>query len=154
VTDVVVEGEGKALAFVTTPSFDPVVSGVVEEEPPDWFEASTGFSSNSARLLKYGNESLTFEVTTERPALLVTHELYFPGWEVSVDGEKRPVYLSDYLFRGVFVEPGVHLVTFEYRPASQQIGLVISVVSAIALAALFSYPFAWPYLRRRLTRGE
>ena len=154
VTDVVVEGEGKALALVTDPRFDPVVSGVVEEDPPEWFEASTVNTSKSVRLQKYGNDSLTFEVTTERPALLVTHEMYFPGWEVSVDGEKQPVYRSDYLLRGVFVEPGVHLVTFEYRPASQQAGLVISVVSAVALAALFSHPFAWPYLRRRLTWGE
>ena len=41
-----------------------------------------------------------------------------PGWEVYVDGERRPILRANLLFRGVEVPPGRHRVEFRFRPLS------------------------------------
>ncbi|HEX7090219.1 MAG TPA: YfhO family protein [Longimicrobiales bacterium] len=57
----------------------------------------------------------TLRVTTDRPALLVVSENYFPAWKAAVDGEPAPVLRANYTFRAVPVPAGAHEVRFEYR---------------------------------------
>ena len=78
--------------------------------PPD--------NRSSARIVSYQRNSVAIEVETERPGVLVLHDIYYPGWEVSVDGERRPVLRTNLLFRGVEVEAGRHRVEFQFRPLS------------------------------------
>ena len=73
---------------------------------------------SSARIVSYQRNSVAIEVETERPGVLVLHDIYYPGWEVTVDGERRPVLRTNLLFRGVEVEAGRHRVEFEFRPLS------------------------------------
>ena len=73
---------------------------------------------SSARIVSYQRNSVAIEVETERPGVLVLHDIYYPGWEVSVDGERRPVLRTNLLFRGVEVEAGRHRVEFQFRPLS------------------------------------
>jgi hypothetical protein len=71
-----------------------------------------------ARIVSYHRNSVTVEVDTERAGILVLHDIYYPGWEVTVDGERRPMLRANLLFRGVEVEAGRHLVEFDFRPLS------------------------------------
>ena len=50
--------------------------------------------------------------------MLVLHDLYYPGWEVTVDGEPQPILRTNLLFRGVEVPQGKHRVEFAFRPLS------------------------------------
>jgi hypothetical protein len=52
------------------------------------------------------------------PAILTLHALWYPGWEVEVDGVSRPLLRTDLLFRGVEVPAGSHRVVFAFRPLS------------------------------------
>jgi len=73
---------------------------------------------SSARIVGYRHNSVTVEVDTKRPGVLVLHDIFYPGWEVTVDGERRPMLRTNLLFRGVEVEAGRHRVEFEFRPLS------------------------------------
>jgi hypothetical protein len=66
----------------------------------------------------YHNESVWIEVDTDRAGVVVLHDLYYPGWEVLVDGNTQPILRANLLFRGVEVPAGHHLVEFKFRPFS------------------------------------
>ena len=61
---------------------------------------------------------MTVEVDTESPGILVLHDIYYPGWEATVDGVRRPILRANLLFRGVEITKGHHVVRFDFRPTS------------------------------------
>lgn len=61
---------------------------------------------------------VVLEVNTDRPGVVVLNDLWYPGWQVSVDGARAPLLRMNVLFRGVEVGPGHHVVSFDFRPFS------------------------------------
>jgi hypothetical protein len=68
----------------------------------------------------------------------------FPGWELLVDGKPAPLMpANDYL--GAAMLPGYHVYTFNFRPFSYFIGLVISALTLLmALGLLLKESPLWP----------
>ena len=66
--------------------------------------------------IEYRQNTISLEVVTEEPAMLVLSESYYPGWRVRVDGEEKKGLRLNYLFQGVALEKGRHQVVFSYRP--------------------------------------
>lgn len=80
---------------------------------------------------------MVLEFSTERPAILVVSEPYFPGWR-AWDGERElPVMRANVLFRALAVDSGVHRVRFEFRPQSWVLGRGLSMASLLAILVLF-----------------
>lgn len=75
-------------------------------------------NNNSVRITNYQPNSVTLDVTSTNGGVLVLHDIFYPGWEVSVDGKTRPVLRANLLFRGVEVPVGRHKVEFRFRPLS------------------------------------
>lgn len=65
---------------------------------------------------------------TETAGVLVVSDMYYPGWEVFVDGNKTEILRIDGLFKGVFVNSGNHQVVFQYIPRLFYISLGISII--------------------------
>lgn len=61
------------------------------------------------------------------------------GWKASIDGVPSPLYRTDYVFMGLPIPEGRHIVSLRYRPWETLAGAVLSL-SGIALtgALLFS----------------
>jgi len=96
---------------------EPLPAGVAVEPDPE----------GSVEWLGREVDRYTLRVTTDRPALLVISENYFPAWRATVDGEPAPVLRADYTFRAVPVPAGTHEVRFEYRSEVLQASAVVSV---------------------------
>jgi hypothetical protein len=79
------------------------------------------------------NNSETFRVVADDPGLLIRSESWAPGWRVFIDGEEALVYRVDCALQGVWVEPGVHQVTFRYQPKSYNAGRLISMTTIVLL---------------------
>jgi hypothetical protein len=88
----------------------------------------------AARILSYTSQDVQIDAAIERPALLVLNDSDYPGWNVYVDGRRSHWVTANYLFRGVLLEPGRHLVRFAYEPVSFTAGSVISGAAFICLA--------------------
>jgi Bacterial membrane protein YfhO len=68
---------------------------------------------------------------------LVLSDVWYPGWQASVDGVAAPVERADYLFQAISVPAGEHLVRFVYRPASFYLGAIISLMAGFGLLWAF-----------------
>ena len=70
------------------------------------------------------------------PRLLVVSEMYYPGWRAYVDGVETPMFRTNYLFRGVVVPSGYHVVRFAYLPTSVLAGAAVSALALIVAGVL------------------
>ncbi|MGO4573935.1 YfhO family protein [Microvirga sp. 2TAF3] len=73
-----------------------------------------------ARIVSYQRTSVTIDVDAEEGGVLVLHDVYYPGWEVTVDGERKPLLRANLLFRGVEIPAGQHRIEFNFRPISYE----------------------------------
>ena len=115
--------------------FDLSQKAVVEENiplPSDSAEPLQG----KVVLEQVNPELVRIHVTTNRPALLVLNDNYFPGWNAYVDGAPTKIYRANYLARAVIAPQGEHIIEFRYEPSSVQIGLGVSGIAALGLLAL------------------
>jgi uncharacterized membrane protein YfhO len=106
----------------------------------------------AVRRAEYGRGRVRLEVEVTVPGWLVLRDLYSPGWDALVDGQPAEIRSADTAFRAVRLAAGRHEVLFLYRPASFRIGLVVSILAALAIAAgLFGERIGagWRYLKAR-----
>ena len=66
--------------------------------------------------IRFGLDSVSCRASTGEPAVLVLADMSYPGWEVRVNGENRPLLRADGFFRAVALSPGEHEVEFRYAP--------------------------------------
>jgi preprotein translocase subunit Sss1 len=71
-----------------------------------------------AEIVSWRPDRIEIAVETSVNTVLTLHESWYPGWEVEVDGERRPLLRTDVLFRGVEVPAGARRVVFTFRPLS------------------------------------
>jgi hypothetical protein len=79
---------------------------------------------------------------SNRAALLVLTDTFYPGWSATVDGAPAAISRANLLFRAVPVSAGKHQVRFNYLPRWFLIGL------ALAGAAMLSLVIAGPMIGR------
>lgn len=86
------------------------------------------------------DEPRRVSITTSHDAgaWLVLVDTDYPGWHASLDGEPAVIHRANGAFRAVRVPAGEHEVVFEYRPASVQVGGVVSVAGLLVLAWLLA----------------
>lgn len=77
----------------------------------------------------YEPNTVAISVETPSDAFLVLSDVYYPGWQASVDGKPTDVYRTNYAFRGVVVPKGKHRIVFSYEPNSLRVGLYVTLCS-------------------------
>jgi Bacterial membrane protein YfhO len=121
--------------------FDPGRTALLEE--PLEFAQQSRSGDDTVTLVRHKDTDLAVRVDTDSQAFLVLSDVWYPGWQVRIDGEPAHLYRTDYVLRGVLVPPGSHFVQFEYRPKSFVVGFAVSAASVVLLISLL----AWPLLR-------
>jgi len=98
--------------------------------------ATSDFRAFRIERLEGGPDNETFRVHAVSPGLFVRSETWAPGWGVDVDGVRREVLRVNCALQGVWLNPGEHRLRFFYAPASFQIGLAISALTALVLLGI------------------
>ena len=75
-------------------------------------------TAGRARITSQDDNRVSIDVDSPGAGVVVLHDLYYPGWEATVDGVTKPVLRANVLFRGVEVPAGHHAVTFSFHPFS------------------------------------
>jgi len=126
---------GAAAHEMARPGFDPRAEVLLEEEPPPGGAPGplppVAFEVAEAHRLR-------LRASAPGPCLLFLSDLFYPGWEATVDGAEARVLRANHAFRAVALAPGEHVVEFRYRPASFRLGAAVSLGAALAVAALLA----------------
>jgi hypothetical protein len=127
-----------ALQALRSDTFDPYTEAVAEGQPA----AFTGLTGNrrsavaAGHIEEYKATYVKAVVKTDSPGFVVLNDTNFPGWFASVDGHAAPLFDANYLFRGIVVPAGTHVIEYRYSPRSFAIGLMLSLISLFALGCM------------------
>ena len=94
-------------------------------------------SAESVLVKQYESQRVVLEAKLESVGIVVLADVFYPGWELRVDGEVRPIYRTNRAMRGALVGAGTHTLTYEYKPRSVWIGAGLSVVGLLILIVGF-----------------
>ena len=94
-------------------------------------------------LTAYEANALTFEAESDRQRLAVFSDIYYPGWQCTIDGEPAPILRADYVLRAVVLPAGKHTVAFRFDPQSLHTTEAIADGALIALLLLLIALVGW-----------
>jgi hypothetical protein len=108
------------------PEFDRSYEALVDERSLKDVHGDYGLDDGSdpargeamVRIVSYKRNCVLIEADTDKPGVLVLHDLYYPGWVATVDDQPVPVLKANLLFRGVELPRGRHIVAFRFEPLS------------------------------------
>jgi hypothetical protein len=126
----------------------PVVEGVAEPS------AAAAGADGTARILVDGDSRVELAVRSPGPARLILLDSYFPGWRATVDGRSVPIRATNGTFRSIAIGAGDSHVAFTYRPASLAIGVALSTLAWLGIAALLLAPAVPSFVARRRRRFD
>jgi hypothetical protein len=130
----VINNENDYPAIFSRDDFNPVKKVLLEKSPEGLTcnnEIRSLNTTEVVKILDYSPNSIDLEVHAEKNRLLFLSDAFFPGWEAIINEEETEIYRANYAFRSIVVEPGKHIVRFEYNPTPFQIGKMISSLSFI-----------------------
>jgi len=113
----VIRDEIERLKTINSPSFDPAREAIIEEP----LKAAIATPDSAfTRVLKFTPNEEAFEVYTDKQALLVISEVYYPpGWKIFMDGQRvQNIYRTDHAIQSIVVPAGKHTVTLKFEPDS------------------------------------
>ena len=123
--------------FVPRAWFAPANADLASLEPP----AEPG----GATVRHYSNDAMTVDVQAPEAGYLVLSEIWYPGWQATVDGAPAVVEQVNGTFRAVPVPAGSSTVALHFQPATFQWGLIAAAVGLVLLVVAF----IWRTNRRR-----
>ncbi|GAA6258439.1 YfhO family protein [Bacteroides sp. f07] len=87
-------------------------------------------SLSTVRLTSYEPNRLIYKTSSPKDGVVVFSEIYYPGWQATIDGQPVDIARADYILRAMNVPGGEHTIEMWFDPQS------IHVTESIAYAAL------------------
>jgi hypothetical protein len=115
--------------------FNPLQTAVVDKKFETLVKAVPSDSTATIELVSYEPNYLKYEVNSDKGGTVVFSEIYYPGWQSSIDGEEAPHGRANYILRAMNVPAGKHVVEFKFDPDSLHVTETIAFI-ALGLLAL------------------
>ncbi|MBF0274712.1 MAG: YfhO family protein [Nitrospinae bacterium] len=107
---------------------------ILEDKIPESIQSqlpTPSIKGSESKIIEYNSQHVDVHTNLKSPGFLVLSDLYYPGWNVFVDGKRTKMYQVDYIFRSVFLKEGEHNVRFEYEAPPFKKGMWIAGFSAL-----------------------
>ena len=131
VGEAVVRDDAEAVAYIMSEAHDPTAEVVLAREPP--VALAGGPVEGTVRWMEREIDHMTVEVTSDRPALLVVADNWFPAWRATVDGEEAEVLRAYHTLRAVPVPTGASTVEMWYESTLLEASRWLSLLVLTAL---------------------
>ncbi len=132
----------KTLRLLRSGAFNPRDVAVVDSRLPG-LDGGASRTDGNVVVTSYEPESVTLKASCRASCFLILTDLYYPGWVALVDGRKTEIHRTNFLFRGIRLEPGSHEVIFRYRPRSFFVGFFITIVTLAVAAGVLVVHIPW-----------
>jgi hypothetical protein len=124
----------RALEMLASGAVDPREVALLEEVPPP-LKPVNASNSDQVWIAHYSTDAVDLQVSTDADGLVILSDIAYPAWHAWLDGAPVHVFTTDGALRAVAVPPGAHRIEFRYASAALSVGLIVSLVTVIGLAA-------------------
>ncbi len=137
-----------AIEATARPDLDPFSTVILEPEGAKGasvLHAPPAAEEENIRLVVFEDTRVVFDVTLGQPGVLVISEIWYPGWNVYVNGERMASLRAYGLLRAVVLPAGTWRVEWRFEPVIMWLGLGISALSALGIIGTFAWGRRSPY---------
>ena len=115
---------------------NPLRKAIVDKKFESSVRSMASDSLATIELVEYQPNYLKYEVNSEKGGTVVFSEIYYPGWQSTVDGEEVPHGRANYILRAMNVPAGKHIVEFKFDPKSLHTTETVAFIALGLLALL------------------
>ena len=123
------------LAELKKSSFKPKELVLLEKNPNKSLTNKGNYKE--AKIKFYSPNKLYIDINLDDPGFLVLSEIWYPGWKAFDNGKETEIFRGNYILRTIHLDKGNHEIKFIYKPIKFKIGLLISVITALAIIIYF-----------------
>lgn len=92
--------------------------------------------SAAVTVVKLGAKESSFEVTLDRPGIVVVSEVYYKDWKATVDGAPAEILRANHVLRALALPAGKHDIVFRLDSSLVREGATVSITTfALTLVA-------------------
>jgi hypothetical protein len=134
--------------------FDPARTVLLEVKGNDLPHLSAGVipPESTVQIQKYEPTYLQLETNVSTETVLVISEIFYPGWQATVDGQPARIMIADYLLRAVTLPAGKHTVEMRYLAPAASRGAIVSLLTLCLIVGLTIYARVTRVRNRELTQ--
>ena len=115
---------------------NPQQTAVVDKKFESIVKSIPSDAMDTIELVAYEPNYLKYEVDSEKGGTVVFSEIYYPGWQSTIDGQEAAHGRANYILRAMNVPAGKHVVEFRFDPKSLHTTETIAFITLGLLALL------------------
>ena len=108
-----VQNDNQEVTRLLDENFDLATKATSQE-----FDFRQEGTSSRVRFEKYTDQSQALSAQTDKDAPLILTNVFYPGWQATVDGRTVPIKKANFMFQSIIVPAGTHKVEFNFLPQS------------------------------------
>ncbi len=117
-------------------TFDPATTAIINKKFDKTINAQTNLRKDSLaqiNLIEYKPNEIRYQSSNSEDGLAVFSEIYYPGWEASIDGKPVDIVQADYILRAIEVPAGQHEIVLTFKPQSIDTTETISYICFVIM---------------------
>lgn len=103
----------KILEKLFEKDFKPLETALVEKSIP--LLSTPVMLSEFVLIKEYRSDAIAFDVQAQNDRFMVISNIFYPGWHAQIDGKPVEIYRTNYLFQGIVIPPGRHVLVVRYQ---------------------------------------
>ena len=112
------------------PNFDLTKKATSQE-----FSTRVEPKNSNLAITNYRDQGLSLVTDSDTARPLVVTNIYYPGWQATIDGQKTKIYKANGIFQLIVVPEGSHRIEFNFRPRSFYNGAILSALALLTTSA-------------------
>ena len=115
---------------------NPQQTAVVDKKFESIVKSIPSDAMDTIELVAYEPNYLKYEIDSKKGGTVVFSEIYYPGWQSTIDGQEAAHGRANYILRAMNVPAGKHVVEFRFDPKSLHTTETIAFIALGLLALL------------------
>lgn len=93
---------------------------------------------------RYEPQHVELDVNMVHPGILVLADVYYPGWQLTIDGKPAEILRVNRVMRGAAVPSGKHHLVYRFDPQSFRVGKILSGLGLFVFVLAGVWAFRQP----------